>query len=68
MKAGDIVRFAKWKDIQDINDWSSTPRRHVGLLIDYDSLNKMAVVLYEDKILQVRGQLIEKAGKKDFDK
>jgi len=68
MKAGDIVRFAKWADIIDINDWATTPKSRIGLLINYDCLNKMAVVLYEDETLDVRGQLVEKAGKKDFEK
>ena len=65
MKPGDMVRFAKWSDIIDINDWSSTPKSNIGLLIDYDSLMKSAVVLHDDEILHVRAQLIEKAGKKD---
>ena len=60
-----MVRFAKWSDIIDINDWSSTPKSNIGLLIDYDSLMKSAVVLHDDEILHVRAQLIEKAGKKD---
>ncbi len=68
MTSGDIVRFAKWEDIIDINDWSTTPKSRIGLLINYDCLNKMAVVLYENETLNVRGQLVEKAGKKDFEK
>lgn len=65
MRPGDMVRFAKWEDIIDINDWSTTPKNSVGLLIEYNSLMKQAVVLYRDQILHVRAQLVEKAGRKD---
>lgn len=68
MKLGDIVRFAKWEDIWDINDWSTTPKNQIGLLVEYDSLNKLATVLCEGEFFCVRGQLVEKAGKKDFEK
>lgn len=68
MKSGDLVRFAEWKDIVDINDWSSTPKNHIGLLIHYDWLMKRAYVLYGDRLLEVRAQLVEKAGKKDFER
>ena len=63
MKTGDIVRFAKWEDIMDIDDWSTTPKKHVGLLISYDKLMKLALVLHNCELLKIRGQLIEKAGK-----
>ena len=60
-----MVRFAKWAEITDINDWTTTPKKNIGLLIKYDSLMKLAVVLHEDEILHVRAQLVEKAGRKD---
>ena len=60
-----MVRFAKWEDIVDINDWSTTPKNHVGILISYDNLHKAARVLYECEILMIRAQLVEKAGRKD---
>jgi len=65
MKPGDMVRFAKWDDIIDINDWSTTPKKNIGLLIEYSSLMKLATVLHKNQILKIRGQLIEKAGKRD---
>ena len=64
MKAGDMVRFALWEDIKDINDWSTTPKNHIGLLVHHEKYLG-ATVLYKGKILTIRGQLIEKAGKKD---
>jgi len=65
VRRGDIVRFAAWDEI-DVNDWSSAPRNRVGLLIEYDTLNKVATVLCSGQLHRVRGQLVEKAGKKDF--
>jgi len=65
MKVGDVVRFAAWKEIKDINDWSSTPKNRIGLLVKYDSLMKTATVLHNDELIDMRAQLVEKAGKKD---
>tara|TARA_R110002074_G_scaffold153487_1_gene308645 strand:- start:236 stop:457 length:222 start_codon:yes stop_codon:yes gene_type:complete len=66
MKTGDLVRFALWEDIVDIDDWSTTPKGHVGILIEYDTLHKAARILYEGEIHMIRGQLVEKAGTRDF--
>lgn len=66
MKVGDMVRFAFWKDLVDINDWSTTPKKNVGLLVEYDSLMQQAVILYKGEIQAHRAQLVEKAGKKDI--
>ena len=65
MQVGDIVRFTKWDEIEDLNDWDSTPKTHLGLLIEYSGLMKVAKILYDGKIYSVRAQLVEKAGKKD---
>jgi hypothetical protein len=65
MLTGDIVRFAKWDEIEDINNWDSTPKTHLGLLVEYDGLMKTAKVLYGGEIHSIRVQLVEKAGKKD---
>lgn len=66
MRPGDIVRFAEWSDIVDVNDWSTTSKKRIGLLVEYDSLNKTATVLHGGRPILVRAQLVEKAGKKDF--
>ena len=68
MRVGNLVRFAKWEDIIDIDDWTTTPKLHVGILIEYDTLNKAARILCNGKIHMIRGQLVEKAGAKDFEK
>ena len=68
MKLKDKVRFAKWEDIVDVDDWSTTPKLHVGILIEYDVLNKAARILCDGEVHMIRGQLVEKAGAKDFEK
>ena len=68
MKPGDMVRFAKWDDIVDIDDWSTTPKKHVGILVEYDALMKIAKILYEGELQPHRAQLVEKAGRKDFNR
>jgi hypothetical protein len=65
LKNGDMVRFAFWKDLVDVNDWSTTPKKNVGLLVEYDSLMQQATILYRGEIQAHRAQLVEKAGKKD---
>lgn len=55
-----MVRFAKWEDIVDVNDWSTTPKNHQGLLIKYDKLMKVADVLHGGEVMQIRAQLVEK--------
>ena len=65
MKAGDMVRFALWEDLKDVNDWSTTQKTHHGLLIKYDSTMKIATILYKEKLVKIRAQLVEKSGKKD---
>ena len=65
MKAGDIVRFAKWSEMPDINDWTTANKKYIGLLVEYDSLMKLAVILYAGDLHSIRAQLVEKAGKKD---
>lgn len=65
MKKGDMVRFAFWEELLDINDWSTTPKKNLGLLVDYDSLMQQAMILYKGELQAHRAQLVEKAGKKD---
>ena len=55
MKPGDMVRF-KYNEGYE-----------VGLLIDYEKLMKTATILFESKVLRIRGSEVEKAGRKDFD-
>ena len=68
MRPGDIVRFAMWEDIIDINDWSTTPKGHMGLLIEHDRVMRLASILHGGQVISVRIQLVEKAGKKDYAK
>ena len=65
MKPGDMVRFAYWNEIVDIDDWSTTPKKNIGILVEYDRLMQVAYVLHRERIVGHRAQLVEKAGKKD---
>lgn len=65
MRVGDPVRFAKWEDVVDINDWSTTPKNRVGILIEYSSLMKTAVIFYKGETVTCRAHLVEKAGRRD---
>ena len=55
MKAGDMVRFRR----------PSTRPWKLGLLIKYETWEKVATVLHDGNLLRVRAQYIQKAGKKD---
>ena len=65
MKPGDMVRFAYWNEIVDIDDWSTTPKKNIGILVEYDSLMQVAYVLHHERLIVHRKQLVERAGKKD---
>jgi hypothetical protein len=68
MKEGDVVRFAKWEDLDSSSskNWSDVPKRHIGTLIKHDKLMGTATLLYEGKVLKLRSVFVEKAGKKDY--
>ncbi len=68
MEQGDMVRFAKWEevDIRNSKKWPNTPKPHIGVLIEHDKLMGVVHVLYEGNILKLRSVFAEKAGRKDF--
>jgi len=70
MQQGDMVRFAKWEevDIQNSKNWPNTPKNHLGILVEHDKLMSTANVLYEGTVLKLRTIFVQKAGKKDFEK
>ena len=60
MKTGDIVRF---------RESCATLRSHrsrdkIGLLVEYSSWEKIATILHEGRVLKLRGEDVEKAGKR----
>lgn len=67
MKNGDLVRFAKWEevDISDSKSWSKQLKPHIGILVAHDKLMGKAHILYEGEVIEVRAQFAEKAGRKD---
>ena len=68
MIEGDLVRFVKWEDVDfsDSKNWHKQPKPHIGTLVKHDKLMCTCEVLYEGRILKLRSQLVEKAGKKDL--
>tara|TARA_E500000331_G_scaffold201907_1_gene193844 strand:+ start:203 stop:478 length:276 start_codon:yes stop_codon:yes gene_type:complete len=70
MEKGDIVRFAKWEevDISSSKNWHLTPKNHTGVLIEHDKLMRVAHIMHDGVILKVRSVFAEKAGKKDLQK
>ena len=64
MKPGDLVRIKRGFQ------WSYLSRdgyhNNVGLLVRYESWEKMAEVLVNGELIRIRASHIEKAGKKDL--
>ena len=44
MKEGDMVRFAKWEEVnvQNSKSWANTPKNHLGILVEHDKLMGLA--------------------------
>ena len=58
MKDGDIVRWTPQNKPQlDMT---------LCLLVEYHKWEKMAIILCDGELLRVRGDTLQKAGKKDF--
>ncbi len=68
MKEGDVVRFAKWEEVDTRNskNWPLTPKNHIGILIEHDKLMGTTRILHRGEVLKVRPVFVEKAGKKDL--
>ena len=66
MKTGDLVRF---KSIgagrHDIPKYADDGKWRLGLLIEYETWEKLATVLYMGALHRVQSQNIQKEGKKD---
>jgi len=69
VKVGDMVRFAKWQEvnIQDSKAWPSEPKPHIGILVEHDKLMGTVHILCEGTIYKVRSIFAQKAGKKDYE-
>jgi len=63
MKTGDLVRFKP-----PVAPHTGMPFVWpVGLLIKYESWEKIGTILYEGKIYRIRAENIQKAGKRDYE-
>ena len=58
MRPGNMVRFAKWDEIIDINDWSTTPKKNIGLLPNFDINKELGrVEIIVDKNCKLSGNV-----------
>ena len=46
---------------EELSEW------RIGLLVKYESWEKVASVLYKGEMLRIRAQYVTKAGKKDYE-
>ena len=60
MRTGDLVRFRNSSDQWESGEWL------IGLLVEYESWEKVGTVFYEGKLWRLRANNIQKAGKKDL--
>ena len=69
MKEGDLVRFVKWEELDTASSksWREVAKKNIGTLVKHDRLMQTCEVLYRGKIVKLRSQLVEKAGRKDVD-
>ena len=67
MKAGDIVRFKIWQVRPVRRDDCGAWEIRIGLLLKYEKWEKVGEILSDGKIFRVRGEDIEKAGKRDYE-
>ena len=56
LKEGDLVRFTN----------ENGDRPCLGLLLEYETWQKVAVVLFNGESLRLHARYVTKAGKKDF--
>lgn len=70
MQQGDMVRFAKWEDvdIQNPKGWQAMSKPYIGILVEHDKLMGTAHVLHDGVIHKIRAVFVEKAGKRDYEK
>ena len=69
MQEGDLVRFAKWDEINASvpSTWPESPKTHIGVLIRHDKILGTVEILYEGELINLRSVFAEKAGKKDYE-
>tara|TARA_Y100001938_G_C7995210_1_gene381683 strand:+ start:101 stop:322 length:222 start_codon:yes stop_codon:yes gene_type:complete len=65
MKVGDLVRFCLSKLPRQKDTDCGVWEWKMGLLVEYNTWEKVATVLYKGKLIRVRAGEVEKAGRKD---
>jgi hypothetical protein len=68
MRAGDMVRFPAPHWLGGAGLPLEKRPLLVGILVKYESWEKIAEILYNEEILRISARDVEKAGKKDLQK
>jgi hypothetical protein len=64
MKAGDLIRFRAPHWLGGAGLKESNRPWLTGLLIEYHKWEKMATVLYDDKVFRIAGRDVQKYGRR----
>jgi hypothetical protein len=70
MKPGDLVRFKPPYFIKVADGvWSSdqSDKKAIGLLVEYESWEKMTTILYQGEMVRVAARDVEKSGRRDHE-
>ena len=67
MKPGDLVRFPAPHWLGGAGMPQADRPKLVGLLVSYETWEKIAEVMYNGEILRLAAREVEKAGKKDYE-
>ncbi|MAG26717.1 hypothetical protein CMI47_14340 [Candidatus Pacearchaeota archaeon] len=67
MKPGDLVRFRAPHWLGGAGLEESQRPWLIGLLVEYESWEKMATVFYEGKNIRIVARNVEKSGRKDYE-
>ena len=65
VKAGDLVRFKSRAAGKHDNPQNTHNEWRIGILVKYETWEKVGTVLYMRTLHRVRAENIQKAGKKD---
>tara|TARA_Y100000034_G_C6865141_1_gene394210 strand:+ start:336 stop:545 length:210 start_codon:yes stop_codon:yes gene_type:complete len=67
VKPGDLVRFRAPHWLGGAGLEESQRPWLIGLLVEYESWEKMATVFYEGKNIRIVARNVEKSGRKDYE-
>ena len=65
MKAGDLIRFRSRAAGKHDNPQNAHNEWRIGILVKYETWEKVGTVMYCGELFRLRAEQIQKAGKKD---